>query len=90
MSGTRTQDRVYPDLPGFPAGPAETEADRLQRLQAHAEMLRARDQTAGPLTAGLQTERSQDTRSYINQDQPPPGPSHSKIQYQDGIITFGV
>ena len=90
MSGTRTQDRVYPDLPGFPAGPAETEADRLQRLQAHAEMLRARDQTAGPQTAGLQTERSQDTRSYINQGQPPPGPSHSKVQYQDGIITFGV
>ena len=90
MSGTRTTDRVYPNLPGFPDGAAETESDRLQRLQAHAEMLRARDQTANYQAAGLQTERSQDTRNYINPDQPPPGPSHNKIQYQDGIITFGV
>ena len=97
MSGTRTTDRVYPDLPlsGFPAGTAESESDRLQRMQAHAQMLRARDQAARDQaareqTAGLQTERGQDTQAYINQEQPPPVPSPNQIIFQDGIISFGV
>ena len=97
MSGTRTTDRVYPDLPlsGFPDGTAESESDRLQRMQAHAQMLRARDQAARDQatrdqTAGVQTERGQDTHGYINQEQPPPVPSPNQIIFQDGIISFGV